>query len=51
MASLTKIMTCYLTCILIKKKNINPGSTIVKVSKIAANTIGTSANLKHVYSE
>lgn len=45
-ASLTKIMTCYLTLTLTKKLNLPLMELTVRVSKLAASMIGTSANLK-----
>lgn len=45
-ASLTKIMTFYTVLHLLKKFNLDEASTMVKISANAANTIGTSAELK-----
>jgi D-alanyl-D-alanine carboxypeptidase (penicillin-binding protein 5/6) len=44
-ASLTKIMTCYLSLCLIKKFNIDETKTFVTVSDNASDAIGTSADL------
>lgn len=45
-ASLTKIMTCYLSCYYIEKYSINPEKYYIKVPKSAAILGGTSANLE-----
>ena len=44
-ASLTKIMTFYLSCQLCDKLNIDPSLTYFQISKKAARMIGTTANL------
>ena len=46
-ASLTKIMTCYVCLNLIEKFSLNINKLIFKVSLRAQNTIGTSSDLKH----
>lgn len=45
MASLTKIMTCYVVCRFMGKYGLQPASILVKVSKIASNQEGTTAYL------
>ncbi len=45
-ASLTKIMTCYVVCHMSKALGINMDKTCFQVSRHAANMIGTSADLK-----
>ena len=45
-ASLTKIMTCYVVCKLIKEYKVDAKSTYIQVSKLAASMNGTSANLQ-----
>ena len=45
-ASLTKIMTCYLACYFIEKFEMNPSNHFVKVSKAAVKLGGTSAELE-----
>lgn len=45
MASLTKIMTCYIGCLFILEKKIDP-KAVVKISRQASSMIGTSADLK-----
>jgi len=47
MASLTKVMTCLVCLLLIKKLKMDPEKCYVTVSKTASQMIGTSANLKH----
>ena len=44
-ASLTKIMTCYLVCLRIAKQKFNK-DTKVKISKLATTMIGTTAELR-----
>lgn len=44
-ASLTKIMTCYLICNKIMKGKIAK-ETVIKVSKMANSMIGTTSNLQ-----
>lgn len=44
-ASLTKIMTCYVTLMLCKKLGIPMGEFTIRVSKLAAGMTGTSAEL------
>ncbi len=46
-ASLTKIMTTYISILLLKKYKVNPYENYFKVSYRAASTIGTTAELKH----
>jgi D-alanyl-D-alanine carboxypeptidase len=46
-ASLTKMMTLYCVCKLLKKYNVDAKDTYVQVSKLAATMIGTSARLKY----
>lgn len=51
-ASLTKIMTCYIVCQFIDKYRLDPSKILVKVSKKASNQSGTTALLDkgdHVY--
>ena len=45
-ASLTKIMTCYLTLILAKRMNLSMNELNVRVTRLAASMSGTSAELK-----
>lgn len=45
-ASLTKIMSCYITILLLDKLRIDPAQTYVQVSTYAAQIGGTTANLK-----
>lgn len=45
-ASLTKIMTCYVVLNLIEKFQIDEVSTIIEISENAANISGTSAELE-----
>ena len=45
-ASLTKIMTCYLACYFIEKFEMNPSNHFVKVPKAAVKLGGTSAELE-----
>lgn len=45
-ASLTKIMTCYVVLKLLDHFQLKKEHAHVRVSKYAAKTIGTSANLK-----
>ena len=45
MASLTKIMTCYIGCLYLSENKVDAKS-IVKISKQASSMIGTSAELR-----
>mmetsp|Transcript_1840 Transcript_1840/g.1729 ORF Transcript_1840/g.1729 Transcript_1840/m.1729 type:complete len:197 (-) Transcript_1840:488-1078(-) len=45
-ASLTKIMTCLVTILLLKKLKMDSDKTYLNVSKTAASMVGTSASLK-----
>lgn len=45
-ASLTKMMTCYTVIKLLRKFKLNPETTEVKVTDVAADISGTTASLK-----
>ena len=45
-ASLTKIMTCYVVCKLIREYNVDAKSTYIQVSSLASSMNGTTANLQ-----
>jgi len=45
-ASLTKIMTCYMVCSLIEEMGVDPKTSFVSVSRRAATQVGTTACLK-----
>jgi D-alanyl-D-alanine carboxypeptidase len=46
-ASLTKIMTCYVVCKLIREYKVDPKTTYIQVSAMASSMNGTSANLQY----
>ena len=45
-ASLTKIMTCYVVLLLLKRFDLDEKKHYIEVSDLAASTSGTSAELK-----
>eukprot|EP01016_Furgasonia_blochmanni_P041974 TRINITY_DN5525_c0_g1_i4.p1 TRINITY_DN5525_c0_g1~~TRINITY_DN5525_c0_g1_i4.p1 ORF type:complete len:255 (+),score=20.56 TRINITY_DN5525_c0_g1_i4:855-1619(+) len=46
MASLTKIMTCYVVCETVKRLKIDPETIYAQVSRMASTMVGTSACLR-----